>query len=84
MKKIYESPLNGWDESATRVHVYAIENDDDYWDFSNMSHRERCDYFDVYDESGSFGVAPGALYHTYEFDCGVHHIIMHETVAYNV
>jgi hypothetical protein len=84
MKKIYESPLNGWDESATRVHVYAIENDEEYWNFSDMSFWERCDYFGVHDDGGAFCVAPGALYHSYEFDYTTHHIIMHETVAYNV
>lgn len=83
MKKIYESPLNGWDESASKVHVYAIESDDEYWDFSDMSFRERCELFDVRDECG-FCVAPGALYHSYEFDYTTHHIIMHETIAYNV
>ena len=83
MKKIYESTLNGWDESASKVHVYAIESDSEYWDFENMTHGERCAYFDVFDDSG-FDVMPGALYHTYAFDCSLHHVIMYETVAYNV
>ena len=84
MKKIYESTLNGLDESASKVHVYAIESESEYWDFVWKNHDERCDYFGVFDDSGSFGVMPGALYHTYAFDCSTHYIIMYETVAYNV
>lgn len=83
MKKIYESPLNGWDESAERVHVYALESDNEYWELKEMTHKERCDYFGVFDDTG-YDVMPGALYHTYSFDFGSNHIIMYETVAYNV
>ena len=84
MRKIYESTFNGYDESASKVHVYALDNYEEYCAFENMTHNERCDYFDVFDDSGSFGVMPGALYHTYDFDCSLNHIIMHENIAYNV
>ena len=83
MKKIYESPLNGWDESAERIHVYALENDDEYWALKEMTHKERCDWFDVFDEF-DYEVAPGAMYKTYSFDFSSNYVIMHETVAYNV
>lgn len=84
MRKIYESQFNGYDESASKVHVYAIESQDEYWEFSDMTHDERCEYFNVFDDSGSLGVMPGALYHTYCFDYTTHHVIVHETIAYNV
>lgn len=83
MKKIYESPLNGWDESAERIHVYALESDDEYWEFNEMTHEERCEYFNVFDQTG-YDVMPGAMYKTYDFNLTGNHIIVCETVAYNV
>jgi len=83
MKKVYESPLNGWDESAERIRVYALESDDEYWDFEDMTHEERCEYFNVFDQTG-YDVMPGAIYKTYDFNLTSNHIIMRETVAYNV
>ena len=81
MKKIFESGLNGWSESAEKVYVYALENDDEFWELNGMTHEERCRYFDVYEEHG---VAPGSKYHRYDFDLHCNYIIMIETVAYNV
>lgn len=84
MKKIYESQLNGWGESAERVYVYALENDDEYWNLSSiMSHKEMCEYFDVFDEA-DHEVLPGAIYKTYSFSISSNHAIMYETIAYNV
>ena len=85
MKKIFESDLHNYDdyESAERVIVYQIESDDEYWDFSNMSHKERCEHFGVFDEGG-YDVAPGARYYTYSFDYTTRYVIMYETAALNV
>ena len=83
MKKIYETPLNGWDESAERIHVYELEDDDEYWEFNAMTFEEKCDYFGVFDQTGYF-VTPGAKYYTYGFKLTSNHIMMIETVAYNV
>lgn len=83
MKKIYESPLNGWDESAELVCVYELESVDEFWDLSDMSFEEKCEYFKVFDQIG-YGVAPGAPYHTYEFKVTRKHVIIAETIAYNV
>ena len=83
MKMIYESPLNGWDESAERVYLYALEDDEEYWMFSEMTFEEKCEYFDVYEEP-DYAVMPGAMYHTYKFELTSNHIMMIETVAYNV
>lgn len=82
MKKIFESPLNGW-ESAERVHVYAFEKSEEFWEFSEMSHDERCALFNVFDESGT-NVRPGAMYHTYVFDYSTLHVIMYEKIYYNI
>lgn len=83
MKKIFESELNliGNDASAEKIYIYALENDNEWGDLCEMSHEERCDYFDVYEE---YGVAPGAKFHRYEFDLYCSHIIICETIAYNV
>ena len=83
MKKIFESPLNGWDEAAERIYVYALENDNELWAFANMTHDERCEYFNVFDQS-DYEVMPGAMYHTYEFKHTCNHVMMIETVACNV
>ena len=81
MKHIYTSPLCGWDESADRIYVYELENDEEVLDFEEMSFEEKCDLFGVKEEHD---VMPGALYHRYDFICTGNHIIMTETVAYNV
>ena len=83
MKKIYESPLNGWDESAERVYVYELESDDEFWELEEMTFEEKCEYFGVFDQTGYF-VMPGAKYYTYEFYLTTNHVMVMETVAYNV
>ncbi len=83
MKKIYESPLNGWDESAERIYVYELENVDEFWELSDMTFEEKCEYFGVFDQTGYF-VLPGAQYFTYEFHVTRKHVTVTETVAYNV
>ena len=37
MKHIYTSPLCGWDESADRVYVYELENDEEVLDFEEKN-----------------------------------------------
>lgn len=83
MKKIYESPLNGWDESAEKIHVYALDENDDWFGFYEMTKDELCEYFGVREEP-DYAVAPGGLYHRYDFKLTSTHIIMIEKVAYNV
>lgn len=83
MKKIYESKLNGWDESAERISVYALENDDEYWDLNRMTFDEKCEYFNVYEEPG-YAVIPGGLYHRYDFVLSQNHITVIENISYNV
>ena len=83
MQKVFESALHGWDESAEKVYVYALESDEEYWSLNDMSHKEKCELFDVFDESG-YEVAPGAVYHKYDFQLFSNHIVMRETVALNV
>ena len=83
MQKIYESPLNGWDESAECLHIYALESSEEFWELYEMTFEEKCRHFGVFDQTGCF-VMPGAKYYTYAFDLTRKHITMTETVAYNV
>ena len=48
-----------------------------------MTFEEKCEYFGVFDQAGYF-VAPGAQYFTYEFHTTRKHVIVTETVSYNV
>ena len=83
MKKIFESEFNGFDdgESATKVHIYELENVDEFWEFEGMDFDEKCNYFGV---RNYYNVAPGTRSYTYGFDVSGHHIIMYETVSLNV
>lgn len=83
MKKIFESQWNSWDETAEKIHVYEMESDQEYWDFEDMSYEEKCQYFNVFDQSGYY-VRPGAEYYTYAFDYTTHHVVMYERCALNV
>lgn len=81
MKKIFESDLNGWGECATKVHVYALDDTDEYWDIAEMSFNDRCEHFGIRED---YYVSPGAEYYRYDFDLRSTHIIMYETVSLNV
>lgn len=81
MKHIYTSPLCGWDESADRVFVYELENDEEVLDFEEMSLEEKCDLFGVCEETN---VISGGLFYRYDFCRMGNHAIVMETVAYNV
>lgn len=83
MKKIFESKLNvcGNDTQAERIHVYAFDNKDEWWEFIDMSHEDKCEYFGIY-EHGE--VAPGERYYCYDFEVTSAHLIMSEQIAYNV
>lgn len=82
MKKIYESPLNGWDESAERIHIYALESDDEWWNLIEMSHKELQEYFGMYEPSCE--VPPGTMYSIYNFEIERTHAVVSEIVALNV
>jgi hypothetical protein len=81
MKKIYESPLNGWGESAERIHVYELENEDEYWELQDMNFDELCDLVGMWEENN---VPPGATYHRYTFTREGTHLTVSETIALNV
>lgn len=45
---------------------------------------ERCQVFNVFDESDNYGVLPGAAYHIYEFVVVGGILTMYDTLALNV
>lgn len=83
MKKLYESEYRGFDESATKIAVYEFESAKEREEFDEMSHNERCEYFNVFDEAG-YEVMSGAPYHTYWFECSNGILVMFDRLALNV
>jgi len=83
MKKIFESGFRGEGESAQKIHVYEFTSEDEYWEFTNLSFNEKCEYCGVREDDANW-VMPGALYYRYEFDNSGTYVVMYETVAYNV
>lgn len=83
MKKIFESQWNSWDERAERVHVYELETDDEFWTFEDMTYEQKCEHFNVFDQSGH-EMMPGSVYYTYAFDHTAHHVVMYERCSLNI
>ena len=83
MKKIFESGYAGEFDSAYAVIVFELE-EDEYFELSEMSHRELCERMNVFDESGYY-VTPGASFRRYSFEFpSPRHMVMTENLAYNV
>lgn len=83
MKKIFESELVGFDESAEQVTVYELESEEERQELDEMQHSELCELFNVYDDFG-YCVLPGAIYHHYDFDIKGSFLIMTDYSAYNI
>ena len=82
MQKIYESPLHGWSESAERIHVYAIDSEEEYYKLKEMSNYDLQEHFGMYNPG--YEVRPGAMYFFYGFEITNNHVIVTEFVGYNV
>jgi len=83
MKKVFESELRGFSESASKIYVYEFEDEQEVSKFFKMEHDELCDIMGVYEEY-YFEVDPGARYHRYAFDMADGFLVMMETIALNV
>lgn len=84
MKKLYVSNYIGFDESATKATLYSFDSEEERREFLKLSHDERCQVFNVFDESSNYGVLPGAAYHTYEFVVVGGILTLYDTLALNV
>lgn len=84
MKKLFVSDYVGFDESATKAALYSFDSEDECREFLELSHDEQCQVFNVFDESGNYGVLPGAAYRTYEFVVMDGILTMYDTLALNV
>ena len=77
-------PIDGsMDETVSKIYVYQLEHEDEYWDFENSDHEERCEMFNVVDQFDD-EVFPGEMYKTYDFYTGVNYVIMVENIQWNV
>lgn len=84
MKKLFVSDYVGFDESATKAAMYSFDSEEECKEFLELSHDERCQVFNVFDESDNNGVLPGAAYHIYEFVVVGGILTMYDTLALNV
>lgn len=84
MKKLFVSDYVGFDESATKAAMYSFDLEEECKEFLELSHDERCQVFNVFDESDNYGVLPGAAYHIYEFVVVGGILTMYDTLALNV
>lgn len=84
MKKLYVSNYIGFDESATNRKKSAESFSKATLYSFDLSHDERCQVFNVFDESSNYGVLPGAAYHTYEFVVVGGILTLYDTLALNV
>lgn len=82
MQLVFDSKPNGWTETAEVVYVYELDNDDEFWKLEEMTHEEKCEFMNVFDETGYF-VQPGATYFTYDFHVTLSHFIMIEHISIN-
>lgn len=84
MKKLFVSDYVGFDESATKAAMYSFDSEEECKEFLELSHDERCQVFNVFDESDNYGALPGAAYHIYEFVVVGGILTMYDTLALNV
>ena len=55
MKKLFVSDYVGFDESATKAAMYSFDSEEECKEFLELSHDERCQVFNVFDESDNYG-----------------------------
>lgn len=86
MKKIYESPIHSTDnagETAEIVHVFELENEDEFWELEDATEDEREEFMGVKSDCG-YNVMPGALAKTFDIEVTPHHVVMIEHLTLNV
>lgn len=89
MRKIHETGPNmvyPYGESATRLIVYALDTEDEFWEVSDLlengKHNELEDMFDV---QGEYNFIPaGERFVRYSFEILGDFVVITETIAYNV
>lgn len=90
MKKIYESPFNGWDEEAEMLIIYELEEgdydelfeeyEDDQYHFDNERMLYDMGYYSDWGE-----IMPGAQYtRFYVESLSNHHLVIAKVNALNV
>ena len=69
---------------VVKATLYSLDSEEECRELLELSHDERCQVFNVFDESDNYGVLPGAAYHTYEFVFVGGILTMYDTLALNV
>ena len=82
MTKIYETPINGYNENGEILHIYQFDDDTEFMEWDEMSHDEKEETIGVKSEYGC--VMPGARFTTYSFIVTEFHLIIQENISYNV
>lgn len=84
MKKIYESPIHGYDDTGEVIRIYTIEDEDEFWEIDAMTHEERCELIGVTDESlYPYAIPFGVTFRSYDFDLSCQHLVVHEEYRVN-
>lgn len=81
MKLVSQCELNGWDDGASRIIVYALESEEERNELEETDEEDILDLLGYYEERN---VAPGAVYHRYRTHITYYHFIVEEIVALNV
>lgn len=74
MKKLFVSGYVGFDEAATKATLYSFDSEEECKEFLELSHDERCQVFNVFDEGNN----------TYEFVVIGGILTLYDTLALNV
>ena len=59
MRNVFKSKWHGGNESIERIHVYEFDNEDEFWEFESMTFEEKCNLFDVFENTPM----PGGTYY---------------------
>lgn len=84
MIKIHETDINSYDDRGEKLIIYALENEEEFWEIDEMTHTEKCELIGVVDESDyPYAIVEGAFYRSYDFDLSCQHLVVHEHHAIN-
>lgn len=89
MRKIHETDFNSPEpsgESASRLIIYAFDNEDEFWEISELIDKYKRDELEeMFNVEGDYGyVMPGARFTRYSFAILGDFVIVTEMVSYNV
>jgi len=83
MRKVHETEFNSYDLDgcASRLIIYALDTEEEFWDLMDANPREREEIVGV---QSQYGVMPGAKYARYTVEVCGDFVVVTEYMAYNV